>query len=76
MTSPYWHGQEPFVYFPKIEVPWRPQGATSYNGANFAHRSIFMPNFVKAIAEWHFIGTALVKEGPKALVLYRTPETR
>jgi hypothetical protein len=60
MTIPYWHRLEPFVYFEKVGVPWRPQGSTCYS------------NFVKAIEELNFQETALMKEGPKSLVRYCT----
>ena len=53
--------------------PWIGCGATIYNPLLFTHRSIFMPPYSDA-GTW-FDGsprvTALVKEGPKSIVLWR-----
>lgn len=62
--SPYWHGKEPFAKFVLAPWPWRPQGASAYNASVFAHRALFMDNAEPP-------PTALVKEGPKALMLVK-----
>lgn len=82
MSSPYWHGLPPFVEFLKVEVPWRLHGSLDYNPLMFMHqrlfekpdpRSIICWNDPKATHAWwdgSCLCTALVKEGPKAMVVY------
>lgn len=72
MDNLYWHGLQPFVEFTRFDLPWRSHGSLAPNPLAFEHRKIFMPNFVKACEQW-CIGTALIKEGPKSIILYRAP---
>lgn len=62
--SPYWHGKEPFIRFVVRPWPWRPMGASSFNPAVFIHRTLFL-------SETEPQTTALVKEGPKSLLVVR-----
>ena len=72
MKNLNWHGQDPCVYIDTSDwpqsFPWRPNGSSRPNPLAFAHRTLFMPNFVKACEEW-ITGTALIKEGAKALMV-------
>lgn len=60
--SPYWHGKEPFFVIRTYDLPWRPSGATTrdrrFVELATCHRTLFAAENV----------TALVKEGPKAIV--------
>lgn len=57
-NSPYWHGLPPFVVFKA--KPW--PGSWCATPLLLIHRSLFVEPQI----------TALVKEGPKALILYET----
>lgn len=61
--SPYWHGKKPFVEFFVSPWPWR-NSETYFNPAVFIHRTIFLTE-----TEPHT--TALVKEGPKSLLVVK-----
>lgn len=69
---PDWHGKEPFVKIDVYDLPWKPV-AMNYYSMMFSHRRAFMPPCSDSRYWWDGSCrvTALVKEGPKAIVLVR-----
>jgi hypothetical protein len=74
MSSPYWHGLPPFVEFHVEPAPWLMDSIRFSLEYQLAHPRPMMPyQDPKAQYAWwdgSCLCTALVKEGPKAMVVY------
>ena len=74
MSSLYWHGLPPFVEFRVEPAPWLFDSIRFNLAYQLAHPRFMMPyqdpRSAISVIDGSCLVTALVKEGPKAMVVY------